>query len=64
MCESGRLAGTVAVGMGPDQRPLVSGLFRFERVWAAAGSPFSVFAIEPASLRDAAGATVADLGMT
>ena len=36
-------------------------LFRFERIWAAAGSPFSVFAIEPARLRDAGGATVADL---
>ena len=36
-------------------------LFRFERIWAAAGSHFSVFAIEPARLRDAGGATVADL---
>ena len=36
-------------------------LFRFERVWAAAGSPFSVFAIELARLRDAGGATVSDL---
>ena len=36
-------------------------LFRFGRIWAAAGSPFSVFAIEPARLRDAGGATVADL---
>ena len=38
-----------------------AGLFRFERIWAAAGSPFSVFAVEPARLRDAGGATVADL---
>ena len=38
-----------------------AGLFRFERIWAAAGSPFSVFAIEPARLRNAGGATVADL---
>ena len=37
------------------------GLFRFERIWAAAGSPFSVFAVEPARLRDASGAVVADL---
>ena len=37
------------------------GLFRFERIWAAAGSPFSVFAIAPARLRDAGGATVTDL---
>lgn len=36
-------------------------LFRFERIWAAAGSPFSVFAIEPARLRDAGGAVVLDL---
>ena len=40
-----------------------SGLFRFAQVWAAAGSPFSVFAIEPARLRDAGGARVADLRM-
>ena len=38
-----------------------AGLFRFERIWAAAGSPFSVFAVEPARLRDAGGATVANL---
>ena len=38
-----------------------TGLFRFARIWAAAGSPFSVFAVEPARLRDAGGATVADL---
>ncbi|MCY4454150.1 MAG: YbaK/EbsC family protein [Immundisolibacterales bacterium] len=36
-------------------------LFRFDRIWAAAGSPFSVFAIEPARLRDAGGAAVTDL---
>ena len=36
-------------------------LFRFEEIWAAAGSPFSVFAIEPARLREAAGATVMTL---
>ena len=33
-------------------------LFRFDEIWAAAGSPFSVFAIEPARLRDASGARV------
>ena len=33
-------------------------LFRFDRVWAAAGGPSSVFAIEPPRLRDASGATV------
>ena len=36
-------------------------LFRFDRVWAAAGSPFSVFAIEPARLRDAGHARVLDI---
>ena len=36
-------------------------LFCFDLIWAAAGSPFSVFAIEPARLRDAARATVLDL---
>lgn len=37
------------------------GLFRFDRVWAAAGSPFSVFAIEPARLRDAGHTRVLDI---
>ena len=37
-----------------------AGLFRFERIWAAAGSPFSVFAVQPARLRDASGAAVTD----
>ncbi len=46
---------------GPVALFMDRGLFRFARVWAAAGSPFSVFAIEPARLRDAAGATIADL---
>ena len=36
-------------------------LFRFDEIWAAAGSPFSVFAIAPARLRDASGATVMEL---
>ena len=36
-------------------------LFRFGEIWAAAGSPHSVFAIEPARLRDASGATVMEL---
>ncbi len=46
---------------GPVALFMDRGLFRFARVWAAAGSPFSVFAIEPARLRDASGATVADI---
>ena len=36
-------------------------LFRFDEIWAAAGSPFSLFAVAPARLRDANGATVTDL---
>ena len=36
-------------------------LFRFDRIWAAAGGPFSLFAIEPVRLRDASRATVMDL---
>lgn len=38
-----------------------SALFRFDRIWAAAGSPFSVFAVEPSRLREANGARVMDL---
>ena len=44
----------VAVFMDAD-------LFRFAEVWAAGGSPFSVFPIEPASLRDVSRARVMDL---
>ena len=36
-------------------------LFRFDEIWAAAGSPYSVFAVEPARLREASGATVMEL---
>ena len=36
-------------------------LFRFGEIWAAAGSPFSVFAIAPARLAEASGARVMDL---
>ncbi|MCY4349801.1 MAG: YbaK/EbsC family protein [Thiotrichales bacterium] len=36
-------------------------LFRFGEIWAAAGSPYSVFAITPARLRDASGASVMEL---
>ncbi len=37
-------------------------LFRFETVWAAAGTPHHVFAIAPAALRDATRADVAEIG--
>jgi prolyl-tRNA editing enzyme YbaK/EbsC (Cys-tRNA(Pro) deacylase) len=36
-------------------------LTRFEVVWAAAGTPFAVFAITPEELVRASGGTVADL---
>ena len=36
-------------------------LFRFAEVWAAGGSPFSVFPIAPDRLRDISGAKVEDL---
>ena len=36
-------------------------LFRFGVIWAAAGSPYSVFAVAPARLREASGATVMEL---
>ena len=36
-------------------------LFRFDRIWAAAGSPYAVFAVEPDRLRDAIGAVVGEL---
>ena len=36
-------------------------LFRFDEIWAAAGSPFSVFAITPARLAEASGARIMDL---
>jgi Cys-tRNA(Pro) deacylase len=36
-------------------------LTRFEMVWAAAGTPFAVFAVTPGELVRASGGTVADL---
>lgn len=36
-------------------------LLTYETVWAAAGTPFAVFAIDPADLVSATAATVADL---
>ena len=36
-------------------------LLQFETVWAAAGTPFAVFAIQPAELVRASGGQVADL---
>ncbi len=39
-----------------------SDLGRFEKIWAAAGTPNSVFAVTPATLRVLANATVASIG--
>jgi Cys-tRNA(Pro) deacylase len=36
-------------------------LLRYETIWAAAGTPFAVFAIQPAELVQASGGQVADL---
>lgn len=36
-------------------------LQRFERIWAAAGTPFSVFPLTPAQLSELTGATWADI---
>jgi len=46
--------GVAAVLVDPD-------LLRHERVWAAAGTPRAVFAIEPARLMAASGARIADV---
>ena len=40
---------------------LDDGLRRFDVVWAAGGTPFSVFPIGPARLRDVTGAPWADV---
>jgi prolyl-tRNA editing enzyme YbaK/EbsC (Cys-tRNA(Pro) deacylase) len=39
-------------------------LLQYETVWAAAGTPTAVFAIDPRTLRDATGATVLDMKLT
>jgi Cys-tRNA(Pro) deacylase len=36
-------------------------LLQYDTVWAAAGTPKAVFAVEPRQLADASGATIADL---
>lgn len=36
-------------------------LMQYDEIWAAAGTPYAVFPIAPTALRDAIGATVADL---
>jgi prolyl-tRNA editing enzyme YbaK/EbsC (Cys-tRNA(Pro) deacylase) len=37
-------------------------LLQYETVWAAAGTPNAVFAVDPAKLREAVGATVIAMG--
>jgi len=45
----------------PVQMLLDADLQRFERVWAAAGTPFSVFPLTPAELSRLTGATWSDI---
>ena len=47
------MVGSNFLSMPPALVFMDSGPFRFDLVRAAAGSPYSVFAIEPARLRDA-----------
>ena len=57
------IGGVPPVGhSGPVTLFMDTRLLRYRRVWAAAGSPHAVFAIEPERLRDAEGVAVADLG--
>ena len=56
------IGGTPPFGFPRPIRVLMDrDLLAYEEVWAAAGTPDSVFRIAPGELRDAAGAEVADL---
>jgi prolyl-tRNA editing enzyme YbaK/EbsC (Cys-tRNA(Pro) deacylase) len=66
--DEARTATGFAIGGTPPfghPRPLTvlvdRDLTRFERVWAAAGTPRHVFAISPAALLDASGGQVTDV---
>jgi prolyl-tRNA editing enzyme YbaK/EbsC (Cys-tRNA(Pro) deacylase) len=53
------IGGVAPLGL-PDTLPVVmdEDLLRYDTVWAAAGTPRSVFAVAPAALRDVTRATV------
>ncbi|UUX48708.1 YbaK/EbsC family protein [Nisaea acidiphila] len=56
------IGGVAPIGhLVPVETWMDEALLGFETVWAAAGAPNAVFETEPLALRDAAGATVADL---
>jgi prolyl-tRNA editing enzyme YbaK/EbsC (Cys-tRNA(Pro) deacylase) len=63
--EAQRVTGFVIGGIPPfghrERLPVVMdpGLFRFDEVWAAAGTPTAVFRISPDELRRSSGASVA-----
>jgi prolyl-tRNA editing enzyme YbaK/EbsC (Cys-tRNA(Pro) deacylase) len=63
--EAARASGFVIGGIPPFGHPeplpvvMDPGLFRYPRVWAAAGTPNAVFAIDPEALESLAGAVVA-----
>jgi prolyl-tRNA editing enzyme YbaK/EbsC (Cys-tRNA(Pro) deacylase) len=59
------IGGTPPFGYPRPVRVLMDrDLYAFEEVWAAAGTPFSVFPISPHALEEAAGAEPADLKET
>lgn len=56
------IGGVAPVGLAQSVRLLLDeGLRRFDIVWAAAGTPYSVFPIRPDELRDLTGADWADV---
>ncbi len=64
-----RETGFVIGGVPPlgHDRPLVTyidvDLLAFEEIWAAAGTPFAVCRLDPASLADLTGGTVAEIAL-
>jgi len=64
-----RETGFVIGGVPPvgHDRPVVTfidaDLLAFEEIWAAAGTPFAVFRLDPAALADLTGGTVAEIAL-
>jgi prolyl-tRNA editing enzyme YbaK/EbsC (Cys-tRNA(Pro) deacylase) len=64
-----RETGFVIGGVPPvgHDRPVVTfidaDLLMFEEIWAAAGTPFAVFRLEPGTLADLTGGTVAEIAL-